>query len=105
VVVADKDIDIGGVELALKVSAFPKTKSSGFQTYGTCCALKIPKLNLLAQKESYHFDSRNPVVENGTLEDDQNRRDFTINALALSLNSMLSRIVRPIGLKDMENKD
>ncbi len=90
-----KDIDIvaigSGIELALKVSELlpKKPKVQIFKNYGTAM-LRFQDTDIEfvgARKESYHFESRNPVVENGTLEDDQNRRDFTINALALSLHS------------------
>ncbi len=109
-----KDIDIvavgSGIELALKVSELiphnPKVQI--FKNYGTAM-LRYEDMDIEfvgARKESYHFDSRNPVVENGTLEDDQNRRDFTINALALSLNEAnYGELVDPFdGLTDMENK-
>ena len=109
-----KDIDIvavgSGIELALKVSSFlpKKPKVQVFKTYGTAMlhfdGTEIEFVG--ARKESYHFESRNPVVENGTLEDDQNRRDFTINALAISLNKVnYGELIDPFkGLTDLENK-
>ena len=89
-----KDIDIvaigSGIELALKVSELlpKKPKVQVFKTYGTAMLrFEDTEIEFVgARKESYHFESRNPVVENGTLEDDQNRRDFSINALALNLH-------------------
>jgi poly(A) polymerase len=109
-----KDIDIvavgSGIELALKVSELlpKKPKVQIFKTYGTAM-LRFEEVEIEfvgARKESYHFESRNPVVENGTLEDDQNRRDFTINALALSLNTAnFGELSDPFnGLEDMKNK-
>ena len=109
-----KDIDIvavgSGIELALKVSELlpNKPKVQVFKTYGTAMLrFEDTEIEFVgARKESYNLDSRNPVVENGTLEDDQNRRDFTINALALSLNSTnFGELSDPFnGLEDMKNK-
>lgn len=85
-----------------------KSSLSVFKTYGTaqvkCRDTEIEFVG--ARKESYHFDSRNPVVEVGTLEDDQNRRDFTINAMALCLNeSRFGELLDPFnGMQDLENK-
>lgn len=109
-----KDIDIvtvgSGIELAKKVAENLKNKPqiNIFKNFGTAM-LKYKDLEIEfvgARKESYQSDSRKPVVENGTLEDDQNRRDFTINALALGLNkSNFGELVDPFhGIDDLKNK-
>ena len=88
-----KDIDIvvlgNGLDLAqLAAEKLRVKKISLFKNFGTA-HFKYKDLDIEfvgARKESYRLDSRKPIVEDGTLQDDQNRRDFTINALALSLN-------------------
>jgi putative nucleotidyltransferase with HDIG domain len=109
-----KDIDVvavgSGIELALKVSELlpKKPKVQVFKTYGTAMLrFEDTEIEFVgARKESYNLESRNPVVENGTLEDDQNRRDFTINALTLSLNTRnFGELSDPFkGISDLENK-
>jgi tRNA nucleotidyltransferase (CCA-adding enzyme) len=109
-----KDIDIvavgSGIELALKVSELlpNQPKVQIFKNYGTAM-LRYKEMDIEfvgARKESYSNDSRNPLVENGTLKDDQERRDFTINAMAFSLNSdNFGDLVDPFnGVADLENK-
>ncbi len=109
-----KDIDIvtvgSGIELAKKVaSLLPNNpKVQVFKTYGTAM-LKSGTREIEfvgARKESYTENSRNPQVENGSLQDDQNRRDFTINALAISLNdNSFGELLDPFeGIADLGTK-
>ncbi len=108
------DIDFvtegNGIELAKCVAKEinPNLKVSIFKTYGTAM-FKHNGLDLEfvgARKESYAEDSRKPSVETGSLEDDQKRRDFTINALAISLNKEnFGELIDPFdGILDIQNK-
>ncbi len=107
-----KDIDIvvvgSGVELAEQVhKAFRGSHLSVFKSFGTAM-VKIHDVEVEfvgARRESYRSNSRKPIVEDGTLEDDQNRRDFTINALALSLRKeSYGNLVDPFGgISDLQN--
>lgn len=110
---APTDIDFvteqSGIELAKAVGKdLGDLKVSVFKTYGTAM-IKYQDLDLEfvgARKESYSENSRKPAVETGTLEDDQKRRDFTVNALAISLNSEnFGELIDPFnGREDMQNK-
>jgi len=108
------DIDVvtigSGIKLAEMVAQRlgPTIQVSVFKNFGTAM-LKYQSLEVEfvgARKESYNEDSRKPMVEDGTLEEDQNRRDFTINALAICLNkNRFGELVDPFGgIQDIENK-
>ena len=107
------DIDVvvvgSGIEVAstLKKMLGKKAHLSVFRNFGTAqVKYKDTEVEFVgARKESYQHDSRKPIVEDGTLEDDQNRRDFTINALAVCLNKdRFGELVDPFdGVYDMED--
>jgi putative nucleotidyltransferase with HDIG domain len=107
-----KDIDIvaigSGIELAERVAAKLGNQYhvNIFKSFGTAqIVYEDYDIEFVgARKESYRTESRKPIVENGTLEDDQNRRDFTINALAIALNKAnYGELLDPFnGIKDME---
>ena len=109
-----KDMDIvrvgSGIELAERIAdnLFPRPKVTVYSRFGTAMFVyKDMEIEFVgARRESYRKDSRKPQVEDGTLEDDQNRRDLTINALAVSLNEYnFGTILDPFdGLGDLERR-
>lgn len=106
------DVDIlvigSGIDFATKLGEHLHTKVAVYKSFGTAMlvydGLDVEFVG--ARKESYRRDSRKPIVEDGTLQDDQNRRDFTINAMAYSLNSATyGQLLDPFdGLSDIENR-
>jgi len=108
------DVDVvtvgSGIDLATKVAASlrPGLKVSVFHNFGTAM-FRFNDIDFEfvgARRESYRQESRKPIVEDGTLEDDQKRRDFTINALAICLNiNSFGELLDPFnGIGDLENK-
>jgi poly(A) polymerase len=107
-----KDIDIvvvgNGIDFAEAVAKKLNVKLAVFKSFGTAM-LKYQDVEVEfvgARKESYRAQSRKPIVENGTLEDDQQRRDFTINALAIALHTNnFGELIDPFGgIADLEHK-
>ncbi len=109
-----KDVDIvtnkDGIALAQKVASFytPSPTINIFKTFGTA-QIKLPTIELEfvgARKESYTYNSRKPTVSTGTINEDQLRRDFTINALAISLQPhSYGQVIDPFdGITDLQQK-